>query len=348
MSSEIRLKTRDSNCELARIVAMMMIVIGHFVVHGMWEGEFCSIANMSSPWRCISENLLYSFCVCGVNIFVLISGYYTIKISVKSYLSLWCLCAFYGMIAFLVRSESFNTIAFIKSLMISNSQWFFKAYLWLFLISPIINLAIANMTIDILRRSVVFLVILNCVSGWILNNGNEHGYNVLQLIFMYFVGAWIKKDVVLEKISMSACFFMFICTSVLLFILSILFLYLEIGSNWIIYYYNNPIVVFASVTIFLVFSKIQIQSRAINKFASTVVAALFIQDMVAPELIYTSVNKAYNSDILSTIIYCIGWFLAIFLFAFIIESIRKRTLQPLIDWLSNTIVRIYEKCTIRS
>ena len=38
---------RDSNLELARIVAMIMIVIGHFIVHGMWDTEFCYKVDLS-------------------------------------------------------------------------------------------------------------------------------------------------------------------------------------------------------------------------------------------------------------------------------------------------------------
>lgn len=65
---------RQSNIELLRIVAMSMIVIGHFLYHGVTK------ENMP---RFLYE-LLYTYCRDGVNLFFLISGFFRIKSTVKS------------------------------------------------------------------------------------------------------------------------------------------------------------------------------------------------------------------------------------------------------------------------
>ena len=58
-------KVRKSNIELLRIIAMMFIVIWHISVHAQ-KGELNS------------HNYIVAFCTTGVNLFILISGYFGI------------------------------------------------------------------------------------------------------------------------------------------------------------------------------------------------------------------------------------------------------------------------------
>lgn len=326
---------RDSNFELARIVAMMMIVIGHFVVHGIWKTEFCYKADLQNPLSCTLENLIYSFCVCGVNIFVLISGYHKIKFKLKSFLSLWLLCAFYGIIAVLFNFHAGTPLlpALIKSLFISNSQWFFQAYLWLFILSPVLNAGLDSMSIVTYRRFVLILFILNCFSGWVLNNANVNGYNVLQLIFIYILGQWISREPFVKRFSPRQYFMGFAIMSILICVVAVLSLLVVDDSNFGFYHYNNPLIVLASVAMICGFSQLKMQSKFINVFAATVVAALFIQDFIASKWIYESVNEALNNGIISLVLCCTAWFVFIFLSAFIVENIRQRIFNPIISKL---------------
>ena len=332
-------KNRDSNFELLRIIAMAMIVMGHFVVHGVWQGEFCSAADLQRPWNCVFENLIYSFCVCGVNIFVLISGYHKIKLKLKSFLSLWFLCAFYGIIAAIVKNYAEVSLfpAIVKALFISKSQWFFVAYLWLLLLSPILNAGLDSLSLKSLRTAIFLLFILNCFSGWVLDNGNADGYNVLHLIFIYSVGTWIKKETIFNNYSHTTYFIIFMMLSVLIFMSSVLSLFVLDGSNFPIYFYNNPLVVLASISFFCCFSKLKLQSNIINIVASTVVASIFIQDFIASEWIYMNINSAYNAGIPTYLINCLAFFLGIFIIAFLIDNFRQMICRPLIEKLISIV-----------
>jgi surface polysaccharide O-acyltransferase-like enzyme len=326
-------KNRDSNFELARIVAMMMIVIGHFVVHGIWQTEFCYRIDLQNPLSCTFENLIYSFCVCGVNIFVLISGYHKIKLKLKSFLSLWSLCAFYGIIAVLVNSHADTPLLpeLIKSLFISNSQWFFKAYLWLLILSPVLNAGLDSMSLVTLRRFVLILFILNCFSGWVLNNANVDGYNVLQLMFVYIIGHWLSREPLVKRFNSAQYFVLFVLMSILICVGAVLSLLVLSGSNFGFYYYNNPLIVLTSIAVFCGFSQLNVQSNIINMIASTVVAALFIQDFIASRWIYESVYDASNNGIVSLVLCCVAWFVFIFLSAFIVDNIRQKISKPIIS-----------------
>ena len=60
-------KTRNSNIELLRIIAMMFIVIWHISVHAQ-KGELPS------------HNYIISITITGVNLFLLITGYFGIRL----------------------------------------------------------------------------------------------------------------------------------------------------------------------------------------------------------------------------------------------------------------------------
>ena len=72
---------RSSSIELLRIVAMLSIVVGHVFYHGFHN-------------ECTDVLWLRPFTCCGVNIFVLISGYYGINFKLKSLFSLLFMVSF--------------------------------------------------------------------------------------------------------------------------------------------------------------------------------------------------------------------------------------------------------------
>ena len=66
--------TRQSNFELLRIVAMVMIVFHHFAVHGGFNFDSTTLS-IPRFWF----NFIIMGGKTGVNIFVLISGYFLIQ-----------------------------------------------------------------------------------------------------------------------------------------------------------------------------------------------------------------------------------------------------------------------------
>ena len=97
MSDKTQIKQRLSNMELARIIAMLMIVIGHFLLeYGLWNGSsFIDRTDISNPVTSCIYVILYGFCVIGANVFILISGYFSIHLSWRSFLSYCFLCVFF-------------------------------------------------------------------------------------------------------------------------------------------------------------------------------------------------------------------------------------------------------------
>ena len=90
---------RNSNIELLRILCMLMVVILHFNNNGANTG----IVNMPEllTTRLTWGFLVESFCIVAVNCFVLVSGYFGIKLKWRSVLKFYLQCFLVGLVAYL-------------------------------------------------------------------------------------------------------------------------------------------------------------------------------------------------------------------------------------------------------
>lgn len=90
--------TRETNIELLRIVAMIMIILHHLAIY---------LRNTKVPLtttgRCLTTSF-FGLGKLGVNIFVLISGYFLInsKFKTKKVIKLWLQVVFYSVLIMII------------------------------------------------------------------------------------------------------------------------------------------------------------------------------------------------------------------------------------------------------
>jgi len=77
--------SRLSNIELLRMLAMLMILIIHANMQSLIRPTSIDLEN--SPIQVITRYLIESFGIVGVDIFVLISGWFLIKTRPKSFIA---------------------------------------------------------------------------------------------------------------------------------------------------------------------------------------------------------------------------------------------------------------------
>ena len=91
--------SRNSNLELLRIVAMLMVTMLHF-------NACANVDLMSFPDGMLCQYkwafMIESFCIVAVNCFVLMSGYFGIKLKGRSVLKLYLQCFVMGLLAYLL------------------------------------------------------------------------------------------------------------------------------------------------------------------------------------------------------------------------------------------------------
>lgn len=94
---------RESNIELLRLIIMAFIVFHHFIFHGL--GIYRSLV-FHEPSILPSSHIDFaliidSFFIAAVNVFLLISGYFSIKFKAKSFVKLFSIVSFFAMIGFI-------------------------------------------------------------------------------------------------------------------------------------------------------------------------------------------------------------------------------------------------------
>ncbi len=180
---------RDSNIELLRCFLMFLIVVQHFVAH--------NILSVDNPVaygerNFITSNLLLSFCVCSVNCFVLISGYFGIKFSIKKLVLFLLPILFYEIIMSLIWYPIKHHVSIT-----AFNYWFVKPYVALMIISPILNkgldfLSKSKLLVLLVTLVVIFILPLNSLSG-------NAGKNILIFIILYMTGYFLRHYFVLKS-----------------------------------------------------------------------------------------------------------------------------------------------------
>lgn len=303
---------RQSNIELLRIICMFMIVMHHFIVN-VWYPRMLEVHAPSSIGEAV---FLFSHCLffIGVNCFVLISGYFGIRTSLRGFLRLYGFYAFYALLIALTQyfgdaqyammplEEKCFHVA-VHSLMPwdNNNFWFLNAYLALFMMAPMLNAAIAGMEKPMYIRVLVLLTILNVVFGGFFSIDllNTWGFCVAQFVYLYMIGGYIRKYVSLESIKAYRWYNMgvYVVSAVLwgIFVTVQVYQFPFMGRIFKAFAYNNVFVLTAAIGFFLFILSLDIQSRAINWLSSSCLAAYLLQGSLLPYSWYIGILENYPS-----------------------------------------------------
>lgn len=330
--------------ELARIVAMAMVVVGHFFFHGVLGTV--SPSPLVTPTLGLTDSIILAvsvLCTAGVDLFMLISGFYGIKLRWGSLLSFWLLCIFYNAVNLFVNTPlgEIGASGILNVFFISKTpNWFFQGYFWVMMVSPVLNKAVREFDIRALRCIVAIGLVLICISSW--RFANPKGNTALMLMFVYVLGGYIRREELFSKVTGKQALLSFISLWIAGVALGILVFDIFHKEYGIFFQHNSFLVIAMAVSLFLFFRKCEIRSRFINTLASTVVAALFIQDVILFRPLYGYVNGLYVSEGLSAHLWLMiaALTVAVFAAAFIIEWPRRRVAGLISGALADRFNRI--------
>lgn len=184
---------RDSNIELLRIVSMMLIILFHFSVHGPWPADGVLATDVAVGALAFGGKL-------GVNCFVLITGYFMTRSSVRVasvarvVLETW----FYSwglLILFAVAQPELVTQARLEKAalpLVSGEYWFITNFVALMVVSPFLNLLFDRLS----RRGKSRLAAIGFVTISVLptlTTFNPLGSDLLWFFYLYLLGGWIRE-----------------------------------------------------------------------------------------------------------------------------------------------------------
>ncbi|WML58625.1 acyltransferase [Neobacillus sp. PS2-9] len=269
---EVKISKRKDNIELLRIISMLMIVTTHYLLFaGIYESNFYNSLNYFLSW------IIEAFCYVAVNCYVLISGYFLINsnFKLKKLVSLWGEVFFYSLgiylVLCLVGFTKFSFFEFLKASipLISQKYWFATIYVGMYVISPILNIAIKSLT----KKQLQYCLIVMFFIFSLLPNifffsdpfGVNSGYGIIWFICLYFLAAYIRLYYVPngKRKFWFWCYFAFsLLLALSKFIIANLtkvILGHPEGSS-IFYQYSSLIVLFAATSIFILFLNINIKN----------------------------------------------------------------------------------------
>lgn len=270
--------TRDSNAELLRIICMLMIVCHHFIVHAFFpdilKGDY------SNPAEALCF-YLHGFIYVGVNVFVLITGYYGIKTRVHSFTNLYLMYALYGLLTVLainigtlipiwadtatasmtIPQRSFSAFKHTISPFTNGGCWFLNAYLGLLFLSPLLNIAREHINKHQYQIILILLTISSLYYGWysVASTFDGSGYSIAQFLYLYMIGGYLRQYVDLRKWRIGGIG-LYVGGALLWGLLN--FLRLEVPNmlgiripntflHWGMWAYNNPCILLASIGLFI-------------------------------------------------------------------------------------------------
>lgn len=184
---------RRSNIELLRIIAMVFIVAHHFAVHGGFSFQSSAIT-VNRLWI----QFIQVGGKIGVDIFVLISGYFLVSaksLKLGKVIKLWAQIFTYSVLIFaifvLAGIVPFSIKELVKHILpISLYQWWFASlYFMLYLLSPFINVFLRSLS----KKGYQKLIVLLTVCWSIIPTEGSLGFNkLLWFIFLYACAGYIR------------------------------------------------------------------------------------------------------------------------------------------------------------
>lgn len=196
---------RMANLELLRCIAMMMVIVLHYLDKG---GMLSALDAEKVGGMELAAWLLESFCIVSVNVYMFISGYFMCSSSFKlsRLLQLWLQVLFYsiviGMLGGLpqLNGKSFYddtyTMLIIFFPILKGHYWFMTAYVFLYLMLPFVGMALRQMTKQQMRLAVGLLLFVFCGIKSVLPIPVEmtgHGYDCLWYLCVFVSAAYMRR-----------------------------------------------------------------------------------------------------------------------------------------------------------
>lgn len=350
MEKKNEIPERNTGLDLLRIISMIMVIMLHY----LGKGKLLDINNVYKVNH-ILFSLLESLSIVAVNCYVLISGYFLVKseFKFKKFLKLWGEVVFYSIAVYIVvvllGLKQFSISDAIKSCfpIITERYWFVNSYLAMYLLSPYLNKLIYALSQKEYKNMLLILIILFSVltvlpSDYLLDQTG--GYGIIWFVCLYLIAGYIRLHVTEDTINKykNKYLLFYIVSSILTAIGFVVLKYLSVKLNVKdisekLLFYNMPLVLISSVFLFLYFNTIKIKNKNINNIILKIAPLTFAVYLIHEQ--FTLRTVLYKNILHTEICYhnpyaifiIIGSVFAIFIVCILIEYIRRKTIDFIIN-----------------
>lgn len=320
---------RLSNMELLRIISMFYVLIVH--------SDFGALNTPTkeeltfSPTYCIVRTFFEAFAIVAVNVFVLLSGWFSITFKWKGLCNLLFQCFFFTFgiytVCILTGFDKFSMYGIRKCLMLSENLWFVKCYLGLYILAPALNLFIEKSNKQTIQKVLLCFFIFQSTYDWVGQSTSfiAQGYSTFSFIGLYLLARYIK--VYTPKWSTFKVkwdLFIYAIFSISTAIAMLFFIYFDKFAHFARFmYYSSPLIIVAALFLLLYFSKLQFQSHSINWIAASCFAVYLQHFILFPQFMRHWIIKIVHSQSgISIIFNIVGILIAFYITAILTDKIR--------------------------
>lgn len=320
---------RESGIELLRIIAMFLVLTVHcgFRFLGIPTAEEAHSFFLETSSRLFFQNLSIGC----VDIFVLISGWFGIKLTKKGLGKYLFQCLYFSIllyvIALLFNISTLDIKGIVSTVFIGKEYWFVKSYLCLLLCAPILNEFVKHTTKRMHFNILIALLSFQTVFAWIYPSVDfiSNGYSVVSFSILYLLARYVRLYIAINLSEMKIALMIVGCILVNT-VTQLTCVYYNIPGYRLITSYINPLVIFESLLFVVLFSRLKFSSNSINIIASSCFAVYLLHTHVSIfEPIFGSAVKTIYNDYNG--FYCLMVFLCflsfIFVFAILLDQPRK-------------------------
>lgn len=315
---------RESSVELLRCISMFMVLVLHsnYPILGFPTVHEISTSVLGST-QCILQALSFG----AVDIFLLISGYFSIKPSVKGITAFLSQVLFWLWVPYIVWILLYNPTIdknLLSELILGgNRYWFVKGYLFLYVLAPVLNTFSQNADKRTFQYVLAFFFLLQVLFGIITFGipSLEGGYSPISFVGIYLLGRYLNlhfaKEAHSSKFYLMTYFVINLCLAISVCVAILL------GKDWItnsILNYMSPAVIIASAALLMYFLRFNWKNRYVNYIASSCFAVyLFHTHPLFYNYFHSIGRHVWETSGIAAIF---GFLIAVFLVAVILDKIR--------------------------
>lgn len=350
-------KARRANLELLRVLAMLMVIVLHYLSKGGLLKENLAQSSGLNNWLCWSAE---AFCLAAVNVYVLISGYFLAdhRFRLGKLVRLWCQVFFYSVLTALVLMAlgmvnyrdymDLYQLQFFLLPVINGHYWFASAYVVMYLFSPV--LAAGMQKLNQRQHGLMILLLLGFFS---LSKSllpfelpmDDKGNGCIWFLCLFLIAGYYRRYGLkfLEKKGRGWLVYFLSSAGIILSFGFAVSLYKQTGKyeNYLTIplAYNFIFVLTASLGLFAAFEKMKVKENALIRFIVRLAPYTFGVYLLHEHLL---LRYAWPEWLMVSRQY--GWLRPVH---FIASVLLIFSLGVLVDFLRERIFRFLEKIIIR-
>lgn len=349
-------RKRQANFELLRIVAMMMVIVLHYITKGKIDVKLSSDGSVGNHvWW-----LIEGFCNVAVNVYVLISGYFLVeaKWRISKLVKLVCQVLFYSILVGLIMYALGNAFPAVAGLYERAGEscvfdlnrllntilpieyehyWFATAYVVMYMLSPVLAVAVKNLSQKQLKTVIIALLCFFCLPKSInpyLIPTDSYGYDFGWFICLFLIAGYIRMYGIRFFSSKAKSLLTYILCVILNFgvcaicgkicrVTGKLEYYMDMT-----YAYNYFLVLISSVALFYTWTYVEIKEGKISDIICRIAPLTFgvylLHENVSIRLIWPFILGADRmSNIFTQILHMLFSVLVVFTVGCLVDALRK-------------------------